>query len=264
MLTVTCCGTRDEAEVFKKLQGSSKVTGIEIHHGWASVWSDLYPHVPQSDLDERFKIDRALLFEKLISSLPRLEHLEFDFDRNRPAPLPLDITRFDSFPDVANLTLDMWPFGRVGANSLQVQFRPTVYIDNLFEILLQNDIKLNFLLVKYPRRLRRLVRPLPLHPAANCWPTLTTFLLQQKSVEVLVLDQCDMLTNPIIDCASQSGASLKSLDLHFHERYPTPRLPHHEEIKPSLDDTESETIRIDCPRAPRAEDRHCPLSSSFV
>ena len=257
MLTLTCCGTRDEAEVFNMLQGSSKVTGIEIHHGWVSVWSDLYPHVPQSDLDERYKIDRALLFRRLISSLPRLEYLEFDFDRNLPArAVPLSITSFDSFPDVASLTLDMWPFGRLGPNSLQARFRPTVLqelyvfnsydIDNLFEILVRSGIQLKLLLVKYTRRQRPLVHPLPLHPAVNSWHDFTQFLFQQNSLEVLVLDECDMRTNPIVNCAFKCRASLKSLDLHFHERYPKPHVPYYEEIIPSLGHEQLGFIKAVC------------------
>ena len=238
------------------LQGSTKVTGIDILHGWDSVWSRRYPHVPQSDLDERFKIDRALLFKQVISSLPRLEFLRFRFDGNiNRRRLPFALTEFDSLPDVPSLLLSGWPFQRLGANSLQTKIRPTVLqklrlfnvcdIDNLFEVLVRNDIQLKQLLVQWAWR--QDLQIFPQHPVVNPWPELTTFLLQQRSIEELALSGCEMRTAPIFRCATQNGASLKSLQLHLHNRPPKRSYPQNlGEIEPSLDYGLLELIRVSC------------------
>ena len=234
------------------LRGSTKVTDLEIFHGWARVWSDVYPHVAQSDLDEQFKIDRALLFRKLITSLPRLNYLKFDFDKTMEFyELPSDITEFDSFPDVANLALNMWPFDKLGPKSLQTQFRPTVLqklrifnafdIDDLFEILVRSGIQLKHLLVMFAKR----DEP-PQHPTVSTWPEFTTFLLQQTYIEELLLAKCEMRTVPIITCALQNGASLKTLSLHMYERCTGPRVEYYEDFRPSLEHQPLEQIQISC------------------
>ena len=244
MLTVTSSGTRDEAEVFKMLQGSTKVTGIEVHHN--SV-------VPQNELDEQFRFDGALLFKNLISNLPRLEFLAFHFDWHLPGDtmIPVDIVEFDSFPDVASLTLDHWPFGHFVPNPLQSRFRPAVLqklslfnsfdIDNLFEILVRNDTQLKLLVVKYVGRPSNS----PPLQTIDAWPELTTFLLQQRSIEELGLNECEMRKDPIVRYALENGASLKSLDIHFHER-PWLCNVQHRHTAPSLDYQFLEGIRTGC------------------
>ena len=229
------------------------MTSIEVHHGWARAWSKLYPLVPQSDLDERFRFDRALLFKNLIKNLPRLECLEFDFDWNLPARMmiPVDFLEFDSFPDVGSLILDNWPFGHFGPNSLQSRFRPAVLqklslfnsfdIDNLFEILVRNDTQLKLLVVKYVCRRHTY----PLHQTIDPWPEFTTFLLQQRSIEELGLNECEMRKAPMVRCALENGASLKSLDIHFHER-PWLRNVQRRQIGPWFDYQLLEGIRIGC------------------
>ena len=78
-ILTSCCGTKDQFEALESLSGSSKISAITISVDWTK-WSSILPSLSTQEIAERFQIDRALGFKKLITSLPKLQSLELYID----------------------------------------------------------------------------------------------------------------------------------------------------------------------------------------
>ena len=202
-----------------------KVSQLVIHTGWVEDWTELFPRTSLDELNAKFSSDRVLLSKDLIVRLPRLRHLELEFDLNAEGfTTPSDFHNFESFPEVNELWVNGSVFGEVtGPNALENRICAaglqklcacnTSQIDHLFNILVERNAQLKSLIVKWPFALINNA----LAVGANRWPAFAIFLLQQRSLEELTLDQCEMQTTTILGCLLSNKASLKYLHLHQHE-----------------------------------------------
>lgn len=221
----TCCGNREETEALKVLEGSMKVDELSIHTGWAEDWTKLYPRMPLDELNAKFSFDRVLLFKELIVRLPRLRFLELGYDLfGEGYATPSDLFDFESFPEVNELYISGWILGKVtGPNALENRICPAVLqklslhhtpnMDHLFNILVWHNVQLKSLKILWPYSFDSNA----LAVGAHRWPALARFLLQQRSLEELTLNQCEMQTTTIHRCLLYNKASLKYLHLHLHE-----------------------------------------------
>ena len=224
----TCCGTREELEALRMLEDSTKVDEFQIHTGWVEDWTKLFPRTPSNELSTKFCSQRVLLSKDVFVRLPRLKYLELNFDLTAEnSTIPFDFLEIKSFPEVTELTINYWVFGYInGPNALENRICPSVLqkltvvgafqIDHLFNILAWQNVQLNCLTVMVAQDV---LRP-ALAVGLIRWPAFARFLLQQRSMEELILHQCEIQTSPMLRCLLHNKTSLKTLDLHLHERYP--------------------------------------------